>query len=196
MSTLISIMQAANENTYNKMIEVLFNQNQKEVYDFYMKDQTQEGTATNKLKNGRQSVGSLDLLVLHQNDPISIVEGIKISSIDKNNIKNHIQKIFGYNYMNVNIVFFVIYADCEDFVDSWKKYYDYLFTLKESEEFSAKIIEVVVKEEIELFQKNIYKADYVCMTKHIFQEKEMHMYHIMVDIKKVAQKREAENSHR
>ena len=56
--------KAAPENYYNKMVMVLFNRNQQEIYDYAMGDQTQEGAATNVLmakcwKSGSTSISWL-----------------------------------------------------------------------------------------------------------------------------------------
>lgn len=190
--------KAAPENYYNKMVMVLFNRNQQELYDYTMRDQTQEGTATNVLLNGWQSVGSLDLFLSHRSKPISIIEGIKISRINRKNITSHIQKIFGYNYSSTYINFLFLYADVNDIQNTWKGYLKLLQELKtsvkESDDFSWKIDKIVPREEIEIIQKKIRDDQYFCMTEHAYGDRVIKIYHIMIDIKKQAEKSDASNS--
>lgn len=186
--------KAAPENYYNKMVMVLFNRNQQELYDYAMWDQTQEGTATNVLSNGWQSVGSLDLLLYHGSKPISIIEGVKIGGINETNIKLHIGKILGYNYISKNIHFLLLYADVDNIQNTWEKYQDFLKKLKELNEFCWKINRIVYREEIELIQKKLRDDQYICMTEHVYGGKVVKICHIMIDIKKEAEKLEALNS--
>lgn len=103
--------EIAGENTYNKLFQILFNQKNQEIYDFYAMDQTQEGTATGTLKNGRESVGSLDNAIYHGSRIVSIMEGLILRRCEKASIELHTRKIEGYNPMHVSTVFILIYAD-------------------------------------------------------------------------------------
>ena len=187
--------EAAPENYYNKFMMILFNRNQQEIYDYYMRDQSQEGTASDILSNGRQSAGSTDLFINHAGNSISIVEGIRISRMCRKNMKEHIEKLFGYNYVEADTMFVLLYADVNDISQTWKKYIAFLGELQRKRELTWPIERIVQRGEIKLIRKQMRKDKYVCMTEHYYEKDDekncIHIYHIMVDIKKSAQKQAA-----
>ena len=183
--------KAASEDSYNKMIMILFNQKYEELYDYRMRDQTQEGTATDQLQNERQSVGHVDLWINHNSASMSVVEGIKITSINRANLIKHIGKIFGYSYIQAPAHFLVIYADVNDIDKTWKRYNAFLKELKDSSELYWKISKLIPREEIEVIQNNIRMEKYVCMTEHHYGDRYVNIYHIMIDIKKYPEKLQA-----
>lgn len=188
--------QTACENSYSKLVQILFNQREKEVWDFYMMDQPQEGTATDKNKNKRQSSGSVDLLICHDNDAVGIIESIKLTGAVKDGVETHVRKVAGYNYANVRTAFQLILADTKDVKSLWEKYEHQILenirirTLKNDWYISQR----VPGEEIELIQAGAVRSPaYLCMTIHQCRStgQSFHMYHIMVDIRKAAAKEEA-----
>ncbi len=183
--------KAAPENYYNKLLMILFNQNQQEIYDYSMRDQSQEGTASDVLANGRQSVGSTDLWISHSGTSLSIAEGIVITGMCRTNMKKHLEKIFGYNYADLETLFIVLYADVDDISQTWKGYLDFLEDVQKEQDLVWKIRRIIKRDEIELIQKHIRNDKYVCMTEQYNSDSCIHVYHIMVDIKKYAQKKAA-----
>ena len=186
----------ANENTYNKFIQIFFDQAQKEVWDFYIKDQTQEGSATGQLMNKRQSTGSLDLAIYHNTSMVSIVEGIKLDGIDNDRIEEHIRKIAGYDYVYAETAFLLIFADTSDPMKMWNEYETRVLKRIKNETKDEKwhITEQIPLENIELIKQDIGPNPlYMCMTVHECNStgQRFNLYHIMVDIRKQAAKEEA-----
>lgn len=193
---LICNSETRNEDTYNKFVQILFNQRGKDIWDYYLKDQTFEGTANDKLKSGFQSVGRIDLLICHKNDSIGIIETIKLKNADYKNIQKHIRKIFGYNSANVPTAFFLILADMSKPGKFWEKYENIILPrmIEETKGNDWHITEKKSQRDIELIKHSIVrKPMYLCMTCHACDStnQTLHLYHIMVDIQKAAAKKEA-----
>lgn len=193
---LVYESKVPHENVYSKFIQILFNQRGKEIWDFYLMDQTLEGTAYDRKQDNYQSVGVVDLFIYHDNRPTGIIETIKLRGTEYNDIKAHIQKIHGYNYANVPTVFLLILADMSNPGKFWEKYEKDILPsiIKETKDNDWHITEYVSAENIELVkQKLICKPLYLCMTSHTCDgtNHTLHLYHIMVDIKKAAAKKEA-----
>lgn len=177
-------------------VQILFNQRGKDIWDYYLKDQTFEGTANDKLKSGFQSVGRIDLLICHKNDSIGIIETIKLKKADYKNIQKHIRKIFGYNSANVPTAFFLILADMSKPGKFWEKYENSILPrmIEETQGNDWHITEKKSQRDIELIKHSIVrKPMYLCMTCHACDStnQTLHLYHIMVDIQKAAAKKEA-----
>lgn len=187
----------AGENTYNKLFQILFNQKNQEIYDFYAMDQTQEGTATGTLKNGRESVGSLDNAIYHGSRIVSIMEGMILRRCEKASIELHTRKIEGYNPMHVSTVFILIYADTANPVALWNRYRKILREMHYCGQWE--MVEMVDKDviEAEILNNDVLKSDcrYICMTRHRCRTTgdEVHKYHILLDFKKAADVKEAED---
>ena len=185
----------AGENTYNKLFQILFNQRNQEIYNFYAMDQTQEGTATGTLKNKRESVGSLDNAIYHDSRVVSIMEGMILKENVKASIELHTRKIEGYNSMHVSTAFILIYANTDNPMESWNKYKKVLSEMPCLGQWE--MLEVVDKDEIEaeILSHDILKSNcrYICMTKHKCRSTgdEVHKYHILLDFKKQADVKEA-----
>lgn len=188
----------AGENTYNKLFQILFNQRNQEIYNFYAMDQTQEGTATGTLKNKRESIGSLDNAIYHGSRVVSIMEGMILRSSETVTIGSHTRKIEGYNSMHVSTVFILIYADTAQPLELWMKYKKALREIRYSGQWE--MLEVVDKDVIEeeILNHDVLKSNcrYICMTKHRCRSTgdEVHKYHILLDFKKQADVKEAETA--
>lgn len=76
--------------------------------------------------SGSGSAGQVDILILEKGKEIAIFEGLKVSSINKKYIGNHIEKALGhYNPSGIS-VFIVAYVGAKNFVKFWKKYCNYI----------------------------------------------------------------------
>ncbi len=186
----------SNENAYSKFVQVLFNQRGKEIWDFYLRDQTFEGTSSDKLKNKRQSVGIVDLMAVHNDRDVGIIEAVKLERADYNDLRMHIRKIPGYNFANVPTAFLLILADMAEPGKFWRKYEKEMLPqlIEETKNNDWHIVEQVSKENIELFRKQVRQEPlYICMTAHTCgsTNQTLHVYHLMVDIRKEAAKKEA-----
>lgn len=190
--------EIAGENTYNKLFQILFNQKNQEIYDFYAMDQTQEGTATGTLKNGRESVGSLDNAIYHGSRIVSIMEGMILRRCEKASIELHTRKIEGYNPIHVSTVFILIYADTDNPVALWNRYRKVLREMPCLGQWE--MVEIVEKDiiEAEILNNDVLKSDsrYICMTRHRCRTTgdEVHKYHILLDFKKAADVKEAKDA--
>lgn len=185
----------SDENSYNKMFQILFNQRNQEVYGFYAMDQSQEGTAAGTLKNGRESVGSPDNMIYHGQIPVSIMEGLILRGCDKASIELHIRKIEGYNSMHVQNAFILIYADTDNPMELWNAYKEVIQDISYYGQWE--MFELVDKDKIEkeILNHDVLKSNcrYICMTRHRCKSTgdEVHKYHILLDFRKDANVKEA-----
>lgn len=184
------------ENSYSKFVQILFEQRGKDIWDFYLKDQALEGTSSDQLSSGYQSVGSVDLMVYHNNTAVGMIEAVKLSGVDTFEIEKHIRKIAGYNYANVPTVCLLIFGDMPNPADFWAKYEQNVLPnlIKETEQNDWHIVEQIPKEDIELMKLKIVRPPlYLCMTSHVCSStnQTLHLFHIMADIRKAAAKKEA-----
>ncbi|WP_304341019.1 hypothetical protein [Metaclostridioides mangenotii] len=84
-------------------------------------DQTRRG----KSNTGKQP-GEIDLLIKNEeNNPVTIIEALKLDCMSKTNIDRHVNKIFGYDPHGLGKNFILIYSYARDFYsffDDYKKY--------------------------------------------------------------------------
>jgi hypothetical protein len=74
-----------------------------------------------------ENPGELDLKIDDANGKsIAIGEAFNLSYLDRNNISNHLKKIFGYDPHGLPENFILVYVDSKDFLGLWKKYCAYL----------------------------------------------------------------------
>ena len=193
---LIFNKETAEEDRYSKFIQIFFEQKEKDIWDYYMKDQAQEGGSGYTKKNNREGTGSIDLLICHNTDKVGLIEGIKIKYAEKEKLKKHIRKIAGYNHADMPTTFLLILADMAKPGRFWEEYEQEILPelIKETKDNEWHITKQVRKEQTELVRKHIMKTPlYMCMTVHTCENagKEFHLYHIMVDIRKASEAKEA-----
>lgn len=91
------------------------------IESLYVMDQTRHGLSP----NGKDA-GSVDLLVSKSNKEVALIEGLKLSSVNKGYIDSHIKKAVGpYNPLGTP-VFLLCYVSVEDFGRFWSKCFEYL----------------------------------------------------------------------
>ena len=150
------------------------------------------------MKNGRESVGSLDNAIYHGSRVVGIMEGLILRSCDKTSIELHVRKIEGYNPMHVSTAFILIYADTDNPDELWKGYKEALCNISYSGQWE--MVEMVEKDviEAEILNNDVLKSDcrYICMTRHRCRTTgdEIHKYHILLDFKKAADVEEAKKA--
>ena len=193
--------KTASEDAYSKFVQILFEQRMKEPWDFYVKDQSQEGSTGKTLKNGRQGVGRLDFSVYHKNRQVSIIEAIKVENqIKQREDWEHIRKIAGYRYGNCSTVFYLIFADTEEPQKLWENCLKQLEKLQEQlQENDWRIIEIKKGEELDGVRLGtVCRLPYLCRSEHVCEKtgQRFCMYHMMVDIRKQAAKQEAADARR
>lgn len=112
--------------TYNR------NSKENEINDYYrdmlgmmgyqeIKDQTRHGISI----SGKDA-GEIDLLLSKEGKEIAIIEALKLNSVEKNYISQHIEKaINNYNPLGT-ATFIVAYVTADDFGGFWERYSNYL----------------------------------------------------------------------
>lgn len=89
---------------------------------FLLKDQTRKSTtATGK------SAGEIDIFIQDINHlPISLIEALNLSYVDKGYIATHINKIFIYDANGLPNNYIIVYANVANFGSFYEKYRDYV----------------------------------------------------------------------
>lgn len=90
------------------------------VYDIH--DQTRQG----KSESGKNS-GEVDLLAFENDLPVALVEGIKLNSVEKENISKHINKALNnYNPSGLKCVCLAVYSKANNFTGFLRSFKEYL----------------------------------------------------------------------
>ncbi|WP_394903055.1 hypothetical protein [Clostridium butyricum] len=193
------------EDTYSLLLKEFFNAEYEQYFNILMQDQSRAGFTGNIDKYGRVGMGELDLRIMNNNKEISIIEALNLDSCDTNNIKLHINKIFGYD-INGNVVNFVlIYGTSKNPDKLWKKYELYLKNefrndcLKSN--INYKFIEAGIVKELDLFKEDNYIKDYETPYKLLYSKHENEengfkglLIHIFVDVMKFQNQDTADKS--
>ena len=108
------------EDTYNKLVQYFLDSYDWDLKNFTVRDQTQEG-ARSLSKSGRLTPGELDLLLLWNQKPILLIEGIKLKHLS-NEIEEHLNKLPSYNAMNMHLAVMLVYVDTKNMADFQKRY--------------------------------------------------------------------------
>lgn len=89
---------------------------------YEVKDQTRQGSSS-----GGKDAGEIDLQICREGDPVAIMEGLKVDSLRREYIQNHIDKVLTYyNPSGCPYVYVIIYAAVKKFAAFWKKCFKYL----------------------------------------------------------------------
>ncbi|KZN34545.1 hypothetical protein N480_21205 [Pseudoalteromonas luteoviolacea S2607] len=110
------------ENEHNDYLRSLL-----DFKGYIIKDQTRSG-----FSSSRKGMGSLDLQVMSNNSPVSIIESLRLASVDKNNIIEHYNKLIdNYNSLRLSNVHIVVYFNKSDrfFLSFYEKYKEYISSL-------------------------------------------------------------------
>ncbi|WP_278401430.1 hypothetical protein [Hafnia paralvei] len=96
---------------------------------YEVKDQTREGESS----SGQQA-GELDLIIEDSGNLFSIIEAMKLTSLNTNYIKSHYKKLLdNYNPLLVKRVFLVTYYEGARFDEWWGRYCLYINSLDNDE---------------------------------------------------------------
>ena len=146
---------------------------------FRLDEQTQGGITKTIYQSGEQGVGRRDLLLVRKERAVALLEGIKLNTIERNKIKEHIGKLREYNVERASIVIMPIYGYMSDEKAFWEKYMKLLYDLKKEE-----LYDIVEVEDIDEFMKTEFSAglQYIVRTKHNYHEFDVVVYHIMINI--------------
>lgn len=164
------------EDMYNKSVMYFFNMHVSFRLGYSMRDQSQGGVSEKDVENG---TGSRDLIISRNNKDIMLLEGIRLNSIDRSNIKKHIKKLRNYNDAEYHLMAILIYCYAVNTKEFWEKYKDYLDELRVNNECEIETVE----REVELEALKIDdKPRFICKTKHYYNGSARDVYHIMIDI--------------
>lgn len=93
---------------------------------YEVRDQTREGASS----SGSQA-GELDLLIENKNSLFSIIEAMRLDSVDTNYINTHYKKLLlNYNPLMVKITFLVSYYEGARFDLWWERYTQHIESLE------------------------------------------------------------------
>ncbi len=90
-----------------------------------VRDQTRQGISSNSRHSENQRAGELDIQIRRDGKPICVYEGMKLESVVKNTIYDHIRKAsVNYNPQGVKEVFVVAYVINQKnrFGDFWSRF--------------------------------------------------------------------------
>ncbi|MCI9150113.1 MAG: hypothetical protein HFI42_06355 [Lachnospiraceae bacterium] len=103
---------------------------------YEMKDQTRQGVSSRG-----KNAGEVDIQICREGFPIAMMEGLRVTSVDRNYIQTHIDKVLTcYDPFGCPYTYVIIYATVKKFADFWAKCLNYI-----REEY---IFPYTVKEEI------------------------------------------------
>lgn len=137
------------------------------IYEIH--DQTRQGVSG----NGKDS-GEIDLLVFYHSLPVAIIEALKMSSVNKEYLKKHIDKVLvNYDPNGVKSVFILIYATVNNFGNFSKALIKYL----ENYDYPYSVIE-----KIKVLPKR-YSESFQAMTILEKSNEQIHLHFFVINMK-------------
>ncbi|MNF81595.1 hypothetical protein D3C85_928410 [compost metagenome] len=104
------------DNCNDFLREILLSKGQEKGYE--VKDQSREG-----LSESRAGAGELDILIENDGLLYTILEAMKLSSLDKDYINKHYKKLLvNYNPLNVPRTYLITYYTGANFSNWWERY--------------------------------------------------------------------------
>lgn len=92
---------------------------------YYVRDQTRQG----KSSAGKEA-GEIDILVKIGKKTISVIEALKLSSVNENYISEHIDKIYNYDTIGNAVNYIISYVSSKNFNSFYEKYKNYILNYK------------------------------------------------------------------
>lgn len=92
---------------------------------YYVRDQTRQG----KSGPGKEA-GEIDILVKIDEKTTSIIEALKLSSVNENYISEHIDKIYKYDMIGNAVNYIISYVLSKNFNSFYDKYKNYILNYK------------------------------------------------------------------
>lgn len=113
------------DHTSRNAIEDELNDKLRNLLDsrYYLRDQTRQGVSS----RGKQA-GEVDILVKTDNFPISLIEALRLSSVNEKYISEHIDKIYKYDTLGYEYNFIISYVKTSDFYDFYERYRNYIIS--------------------------------------------------------------------
>ncbi len=157
------IYEKASENDRNSFITDIL-----EAKKYLIKDQALWGKS-----NTGKKPGELDIFVLDENRiPFSIIESLNLSSVYKDYLNIHLDKIFSYDLHGLKYNFVVVFYTANNFSSFWDNYYEYISSYK----YKYKLEECAILEPIK------YSEIRVAVTNHTRENVSVNLYHICVNL--------------
>lgn len=89
---------------------------------YIIKDQTRQGES----ENGDEA-GEVDIQICHDGLPVVTIEGIKVSSLERDRLRTHMNKVLTkYDPNGCPYAFLLIYTTVKNFYSGYKSIFDYL----------------------------------------------------------------------
>lgn len=170
------------EDTYNKLAQYFLDSYDWDFKNFTVRDQTQEG-ARSMSKSGRLTPGELDLLLHWNQNPILLIEGIKLKQLSCE-IEEHLNKLPNYNMMNMHLAVMLVYVDNKDMAAFQKRYRKRLENDMYKNQCGIREIKTGAELGWPLTGLDAPELDFI-RTRHHFEQgydkgKDMDVYHIFV----------------
>lgn len=113
------------EDRCTQLFRELFNLNCGEWWKITANDQQQMGSTGAILFGGIHSSAEIDLLIQEDGSVLVIDEALVLTGLDKEYLREHLDKLIGNNIQNVPMVL-MIYGNSMQTADTWQKVQDYL----------------------------------------------------------------------
>lgn len=96
-----------------------------EAKGYIERDQTRQGASA----SGKRA-GEVDILIKRGKMPLSLIEALKLTSVNESYIAEHIDKIYKYDTLGYKYNFLVSYVKIKDFKEFWDKYVKFVCSYK------------------------------------------------------------------
>lgn len=105
----------SSEDTMNDYIRDILDER------YFIKDQTRQGES----ENGDEA-GEVDIQICHEGLPVVMIEGIKVSSLERDRLRTHINKVLTkYDPNGCPYAFLLIYTTVKNFSAGYESIFDY-----------------------------------------------------------------------
>ena len=161
-----AIYYSATEDQRNDYIRDIL-----ETAGYDIKDQTRRG-----LSPSGKAAGEVDILIKHNNFPVTIIEALNLTSLNTSYLDSHIDKIYGYDTAGNAFNIILTYVMVVNFADFCNKYIEHIKGYK----YPFEIISV--EEDVDI-NKVSYSDIKVIKTLHNRNGIETVLYHVCVLMK-------------
>ncbi len=135
---------------------------------FLIKDQTRRS----KSASGK-SAGEVDIFIQDLDHlPISLIEALNLTSVNKDYIANHIDKIFTYDANGLSDNYIVVYANVSKFGSFYQNYMDYV----KSHAFNYPMIRLIEDDSVQYTELRKFTVI------HNRNDVEVNMHHIVINL--------------
>lgn len=114
-----NLLKNSDEDDINSHLRDLLSATLKEIYE--IRDQSRQGTSNNEINSGE-----VDILLINNRSPFSVIEALKLNCINKSYISTHIDKIYKYDTLGYDFNFIISYIKSKNFNKFWEDYLIYI----------------------------------------------------------------------